>query len=204
MTLANMRENLTKLTAGSFCSRKLTSDGLKDARVETKNGAQREYQWHSPSKSWSPRRPAKWQPPFAWPGGCQRFDGVGLELPSFAFDRFFFSVVRRSNRSSRRSVCRAAGQHDQRQRGRQESLTGGVQLALSCISCGGQLQRQANFRFHCLEKAFGLSERLSRFSEGGCERPRSPWGCIGGIRGDDRDRTFRGKGGLIVVPFAPQ
>jgi hypothetical protein len=33
-----------------------------------------------------------------------------------------------------------------------------------------------------LEKAFWLSEHLIEV-KGGCERPRSPWGCIGGIRG---------------------
>jgi hypothetical protein len=38
--------------------------------------------------------------------------------------------------------------------------------------------------------AFGTSQSSLK---GGCERPRSPWGCIGGIRDGDRDRTFLGE-----------
>jgi hypothetical protein len=59
-----------------------------------------------------------------------------------------------------------------------------------------KLQRQARFLFVAKIMtgksllAFGTSESIL---SGGCERPRSPWGCIGGIRGDDRDRTFLGE-----------
>jgi hypothetical protein len=101
---------------------------------ETKNGVQREYQWHSPSTSWSP----------SWIGRPntdrqfrqQRPHNAGLSRPKrsdrsgrkpriiFAFDRLLCGVVKCRNCSSRRSVCLTAGQHDQRQCGRQESLTG--------------------------------------------------------------------------------